>query len=400
MTNITVNKTKTTHLSTYGLALFLFLSPFEYPLADLMSVSPLRLVGLLVIGLAVIDIILQKSRKIDYRFLGVLFWLFLGFVTYLWVSDVNRFQSYYSVYFNNAILFLVLSVVNFKKEEVEILKKAMIYGIGVLLLYMTFVPDAVIYSQAHHRLTLNAGKEGLDQNYLAALMLMTFGIVFYKLCNDKQKKNYKLISVILCAGIVCYVVLTGSRSGVLAVLLIMLMCVNSSWKARLCIGIPILLVLIFGIPILIQHLPEEFLKRFSIAAFTGNEAESGARLIIWQHAVKSLANFKWMFGYGVGASQTIIDNLMGQDYAIHNHYLAMLVEVGIVGLGFILYPMLRMTHFVWKEDKGVFIGFLGILLMTLFLDVVTTKFFWSAMLLLSATCSAAKNQSAYLIREG
>ena len=138
MTNIKVYRTKVKHLSTYGLSLFLFMTPFEYPLADLMSVSPLRLVGLLVIGLAIIDIILQKSRKVDCRFWGVLFWLFYGFMTFLWVTDADRFQSYYSVYFNNALMFLILSVVNFKKEEVEILKRSMIYGIAVLLFCISF----------------------------------------------------------------------------------------------------------------------------------------------------------------------------------------------------------------------------------------------------------------------
>ena len=400
MTNIIVYRAKVTHLSTYGLVLFLFLAPFEYPLADLMSVSPLRLVGILVIGLAIIDILLQKCRKIDYRFWGVLFWLFYGLVTFLWVSNVDRFQSYYSVYLNNAIMFLVLSIVNFTKKEAETLKRAMIWGVGVLLLYMTFVPEAVIYSQTHHRLTLNAGTEGLDQNYLAALMLMAFGMVFYKLCNEEQKKVHKVISAVFCAGIVCYVILTGSRSGVLAVVFIMLICINSSWKKRLCIGIPVLLVLIIGVSLLRQNLPEEFLERFSISALTGNEAESGTRLIIWQHALKSLKNFKWVFGYGVGASQTIIDNLMGRDYAIHNHYIAMLVEVGVLGFSCILYPMLRMTHIMWKKDKGVFTGFLGILIMTFFLDVVTTKFFWSAMILLSACCSAARNPRNSSIWEG
>ena len=56
------------HLSTYGLALFLFLTPFEYPLADLVSVSPLRLVGLLAMVLALADILIQhKFRKMCIR---------------------------------------------------------------------------------------------------------------------------------------------------------------------------------------------------------------------------------------------------------------------------------------------------------------------------------------------
>ena len=189
------------HLSTYGLALFLFLTPFEYPLADLMAVSPLRLVGLFAMGLAVVDIWRQRIVKLDYRVIYVVLWLLYGLVSYVWALDRTRFQSYYSVYFNNALMFLLFSMISYTKYEAELLKKAMIFGVGALLLYMLLIPDAVMFSSYQHRLTLKAGKDGLDQNYLAGLMLTSFGIVFYNLCNVPLKKRHKNISVIFCAAI-------------------------------------------------------------------------------------------------------------------------------------------------------------------------------------------------------
>lgn len=68
---INTDRKGVTHLSTYGLVLFLFLTPFEYPLADLMSISPLRIVGLLAMGLALIDILMQKTVRLDYRIIYV-----------------------------------------------------------------------------------------------------------------------------------------------------------------------------------------------------------------------------------------------------------------------------------------------------------------------------------------
>lgn len=132
------------HLSTYGLALFLFLTPFEYPLADLMAVSPLRLVGLFAMGLAIVDIWRQRIVKLDYRVIYVVLWLLYGLVSYVWALDRTRFQSYYSIYFNNALMFLLFSMISYTKYEAELLKKAMIFGVGALLLYMLLDRKSVV----------------------------------------------------------------------------------------------------------------------------------------------------------------------------------------------------------------------------------------------------------------
>lgn len=391
----TIEKKTITHFSTFGLALFLFLTPFEYPLADLVAISPLRIVGLFAMGLAVIDILIQRIPKIDYRIVCVIFWLLYGLITYLWAIDKTRWQSYYSIYLNNALMFILFSMISFTKREADMLKKSMILGVGALLLYMTFVPNAVVYSDYQNRLTLNAGEDGLDQNYLAALMLISFGIVFYNLCNVKQRKIYKILSIVFCIAIVYYIILTGSRSGLIALLLIVLLSINTSWKTRLSIGIPIVVLILIILPIVARHIPQELLERFSLQAISGQEAESETRLVIWERALSSLQGIELLFGYGAGSSQTIIGNALsnGKDMAIHNHYIAMLVEFGIIGFIFINMPILKMTKKMWKNDKYMAISFIAILLMAFFLDVVTTKFFWSAMILVSVCCSCCDGKS-------
>ena len=357
-----------------------------------MSVSPLRLVGLAAMGLAVLDIIHRKRITVDYRSLCIVIWLVYGFVSLLWAIDEARFSSYYSIYMNNSLMFLLFATISFTRSEVETLKKSMVFGVGALLLYMTFIPDAVSYSDYQHRLTLNAGTEGLDQNYLAALMLMSFGIVFYDLCNKQLLKKHKILSVVFCATVAYYVFLTGSRSGLIAIILIVLLSINTSYKNRFVIGLPILVLLLFVFPLLSKYVSQDLLERFSLSALTGQEEESAARLLIWEKALTALGGIEVIFGYGTGASQTVIGNTIGggKDMAIHNHYLAMLVEYGIAGSLMINIPILKMVTALWKKDKGMSVGFIGILLMAFFLDVVTTKFFWSAMILLSICHSATK----------
>lgn len=391
MKNLLVRNKKIKHFSTYGLMIFFFLTPFEYPLADLMLVSPLRIVSLLTIFLAFIDILNQRILKIDYRFIGIFFWLLYGLNTIFWVDNIARFQSFYSIYFNNAFMFLIFSVISFSEYEVERLKKSIILGVVALLLYMTFFPNAVIYSSYQHRLTLNAGRNGLDQNYLAALMIVAFGLVFYNLCNQEQTKIKKILSICFCLSIFYYIILTGSRSGLLAVMLIVMLSVNTSLKAKILIFFSII-ILIIALPKIVKYFPPGLLERFTLKALTGNEGESGTRIIIWKQATYSLKNLKWIFGNGIGSSQTVIGNILGigKDMAIHNHYIAMLVEVGIIGFLLINYPIFKMIKKQDKQDKDIKVAFLGIMVVAFFVDVATTKFFWSAMILLSVICGKKK----------
>lgn len=380
------------HCSTYGLALFLFLTPFEYPLADMVSTSPLRIVGLFAMVLAFLDVVRSGHIREGYRFGFIACWIFYGAVTYLWAKDIGRFNTYYSLYFNNAIMFLLFSIIDYSKKESEILKKALVYGVGMLLIYMTFVPNATMYSPYQHRLTLNAGKDGLDQNYLAALMVMAFGIVVYKLCNEKEILRKRLINLLFCGAVAYYILLTGSRSGLIACVLIILLSMNTTLKNRLYIGILALIIIFIGVPIILKYVPEEIIARYSLSAFTGQEAESGTRIIIWKRAIESMEGITWLFGHGIGASQFIIGDVLGlgKNMAIHNHYIAMLVETGMLGLFLVVYPMIRMVVFLWKHERGISIAFMGIVVMTFFIDVMTTKFFWSTMILMSTCCSCYK----------
>lgn len=379
---------KKSHISTYGLAAFLLLTPFEYPLADLSSISPLRLVGLVAMLMALLDIIRFHDFRIDYKFIGVFLWLLYGLITYAWAPNEYRFKLFYSLYLNNGLMFLIFSIIKFNKREVEILKNSVIFGVGLLLIYMTFVPGSTIYSTYQHRLTLNAGTGGLDQNYLASLMLIAFGIVINKLLNARNGMMIKFIMILYCLSVCWYIILTGSRSGILAIILILLLNVNISWKSRLFFAISLVVFILIILPILSSTLSADLLDRFTFSALTGKEAESGTRLIIWKVALKSLKGVWIWIGHGVGSSQSIVGNAIGTgvDMAIHNHYIAMLTEVGIIGFLSLNYTIIKMMKNTLSNDKSVSYAMFGILFMAFFLDVVTTKFFWSSLLLLSATC--------------
>lgn len=379
-----VVRDKIKHVSTYGLSMFMIFTPFEYPLADLMVISPLRLIGLTAMMLACFDILKFKKIKIDYRVIYIFLWLIYGLFTIFWEKSFFRFKSYYFIYFNNAAMFLLFSMISFTRYELEILKRSLIFGIGLLLLYMKFIPGAVVYGAYQHRLTLSSG---LDENYLAAIMLTAFGIVSYRMFNNKQKKSIKILSTIYCVFIIYYVILTGSRSGFISLMFILMFSVKKYLKRRFLLIILAVIIIAIFLPKIIEYLPQELLGRFTFSALTGREAESGTRLVIWRKALESLENFNILYGYGVGSSQTIVGNAIGigRDMAIHNHYIAMLVEEGMIGFLLINILIFKMIKNQWKRNREVAISFCGLLIVAFFVDVLTTKFFWCSMILLSVS---------------
>ena len=99
------------------------------------------------------------------------------------------------------------------------------------MLYMTFVPGATRYSNYQHRLELVAGNSNLDENYLAAILLIGFGFVLYWLINQKTAKlKFKAIALLYCAGCIYYIFATGSRSGLIAAMIILIVVLAGNIK--------------------------------------------------------------------------------------------------------------------------------------------------------------------------
>ena len=238
----TLGNRRLMHLSTYGLAVFFILLPFEYPLAALGTQSVLMLVGVGTMGLAAIDLIAAQGFQIrfNYRIIIPVLWLIYAGTSLAWCRYPTAFSEFYMMYLRNCLMFILISMINYKKDEAEVMKKAAVFGVGLLLLYMTFIPGATRYSTYQHRLELVAGSSNLDENYLAAILLIGFCFVVYWLINKKLANvMYKVIAIIYCIGCIYYIFATGSRSGLIAGIVILVVLLAGSINCincRSCFG--------------------------------------------------------------------------------------------------------------------------------------------------------------------
>lgn len=383
------------HLSTYGLALFFILLPFEYPLAAIGTQSVLMLVGAATMGLAVLDLIVFQEVKIQltYRVAIPIIWLIYAGTSIAWCSYAEAFSEFYMMYLRNCLMFILISMISYSSDEVVIMKKATILGVGLLLLYMTFVPGSTRYSSYQHRLELVAGSSNLDENYLAAILLIGFGFMMHWLINQKSAKfEYKIIAVVYCAACIYYIFATGSRSGLIAGIVMLIALLAGNIKKNTLIVLIISLGLVIVYPYIVKILPTDLAERYSFAALTGKTAESSPRIMIWTGLLSKLKGIRVLVGYGAGAASPITREVYRFNAAAHSFYIAHIVELGVIGFTLFISLIIRMAAKLLKtHELGCFAILLAIMVIGFFLDLLTTKFFWSVMMLTTVCISASES---------
>jgi O-antigen ligase len=131
--------------------------------------------------------------------------------------------------------------------------------------------------------------------------------------------------------------------------------------------------------------------------FSGAEALSSGgagRVAIWEVAQKAIAA-NWLIGGGIGNFPMMYDQAMsfteigyslGFSRSAHNTLMSMLAELGIIGVILFLAFLLRLLKTIRKimsEKQSVLIASLsGVLISSMFLDILDRKYFWLIILLL------------------
>ena len=110
----------------------------------------------------------------------------------------------------------------------------------------------------------------------------------------------------------------------------------------------------YEIPLKYKYIPESIITR--ISGIGSSEGSFQARLIFSKDALK-LVNYRLLFGLGGEGWNTAYRSVQSYPYfssQVHNHYLQLFVELGLVGLilflGFILSLIYKYFRFVIKEE--------------------------------------------------
>ena len=172
-----------------------------------------------------------------------------------------------------------------------------------------------------------------DPNEFAGLFAITLAVNVYYIFNSRgSKRNINILAMVV--GLYS-VLLSGSRgamvSCVISIVLAVIPCVQVSLKKMLVLlAVAVLLGVVF-IRYLLPLIPNDIVARMALQTVLSDGG--GGRSTIWRNGLEQYLNsniLRILFGYG--ANGLIAIGERGSTGAMHNYYLQVLTNFGLIGL--------------------------------------------------------------------
>lgn len=299
--------------------------------------------------------------------------------SFLWTTQTDRTLDILITYLMMAVLVFAISIFPFTEKEFEGILT--FYTIGALILSLLVLlfgqmDEGSIYSG---RLTLKILGAYQDPNDLGASLLAP---AFYSLYRTFKKGNlfWNIFFAVSFMVISIATLATGSRGALVAYAFAMLVFVliTSSKKGRLVILVSIPFVLLIAYLALKSVLDVyTFNRLFNFDDYTGGNG----RIMIWMSALSQIISHPFL-GQGVASYIGYFVEALGRPLAMHNSYLAMLFEVGLVGLALFFYPTIKSVFYAAKKKNGmVCAAVCSCMLAAFFLDVLLVRYLWNAIII-------------------
>jgi O-antigen ligase len=214
-------------------------------------------------------------------------------------------------------------------------------GLSIATLYGIFWFKAASYSMETIHGFIRVRGFGADPNNFAVAIMGGLPFVFISFL--RKKGIYKLLMLGLLVFLIVGIVLSYSRSGVVALLVVFF---GILWleRRRPLVWIIIIATLTIGLILV----PPNFIYRMLLTVASAQDDSISIRLDLWQAAWKFFTQYP-ITGIGIGqfiALETRITHHM-EPLVVHNMYLEVLAELGIVGfIAFMTIIWLSFSSFI------------------------------------------------------
>ena len=355
--------------------LYFFLAPMEDILNNSAG-SLAKYLAIVIIAVTVIENHGEIKLKSSIANKCIIWMMLITVASLLWTVDrqttVDRMVAYLLV----PGFCLYTSTLTFTKKEFDWIVTAAIIG-GIVAAGYAYMSGSVLDEQMTDRVILT---ESNDPNNFAALLLLPFALIWWRI-QESPKKYLKIIYAAALVVIILMILMTGSRGGLLSVLMFLISynIVSGMFKrASAVFGTAIILIGLFFI--LKSYLPADLYDRmFSASNYTTGSGRTG----VWEILFKNVVPNMGIFGLGPGCVPIKLFTYYGRLKGVHNTYLNMLCEFGILGLPAFLLMIVSVIKrsFMRKFYLGAAL-LIGICITIFFLDAYAKKFFWNIVMLI------------------
>ena len=290
----------------------------------------------------------------------------------MFVNPTSDTFEYVKGYFLNAALFICLSVFEYNEQELKIFEY-----VQVLLLIIITGITLCNGGTMHNRTTLEIFGQESDPNYYVGFFIFPLTITMKKIYSSK----YRIFYIIIALFAIYAIFLSGSRGGLLAILVTIVSFAviypkktMNKFIILICMLLSVL-VLWFAIK---PFLSDTIIDRMSIEAVV--ETGGTHRTEIWASMLNKIKNSSWEFIFGRGIGYLHPMMVAGKEVLVvaHNHMIQVLYEQGIVGvIAFLMLVVCCILRCI-KNRQCVAISLLGMLALSVSLSFnPSIKSFWN-----------------------
>ena len=318
-------------------ALWIFV--FSVPWEDVVVIPGLgvvsRLTGVLALGLALLAAVVSgRFRRWDLLHVAALLYVLLAVCTVLVFGSETVPKKLWTYLQLFLVLWMIWELAPSRKRQLGLLT-AYVFGA-----YVSAFSTIMALRRDTGARRFSAG--GFDANDLAAILALALPMAWYLGTVHHRPLVRFLCRAYLPLGVLA-IGLTGSRGGMLATIVALL--IVPLTMTKLSVGrlvTTIALVVISG-SLAVAYVPETVIERLATTRSEVQEGRLGGRLKLWVAGSKAFAR-RPMLGYGTsGFRNAIAPYLPTRPQVAHNSYLSVLVEQGIVG--FVLYSLMFFAVF-------------------------------------------------------
>lgn len=374
-------KIKLHYICVFFVGIYMLLLPFEYIFSSEYGTIN-KYVGMLVIGSCLIGGSLRSTLKSSQ--IAIILMLLFGIFSGVWAISSDYWNEVFFTYIKNAMLFLAITQCDFSKKQSGFILNMNVIGSLLLVVYLVVSPNVTVDPYSG-RTMITTGDNFFDPNYMAADVILPIGFLCGNFYNNLIKKKYikSILIAFLMIALFYVEILAGSRGALLAILgmLATITLLNLKHRSiRKKIMFLLLIICIVAVVVL-SVMPEQILERFSFGSISGDEDGGGGRLVLWRAAWNAIKD-NFVIGYGAGCAVPAVGLYHSVDRAAHSLYLSSILEFGIFAtlLYFAIYKEVRTAY---KKKLYGEVGItIGIMIASVFLDTLSTKFFWTFLIVL------------------
>lgn len=346
--------------------LLYFSTPLE-SIAIMNSFSITKLVVILIFTFSLKNLI--TNSLVNYKFIKLtsLYCIF-AMLSLIW--SVDKVSSFYAAFTNLLptilLTFILLQAIKNKTQLTNIFVS---YILGALVIALTTIYSYFNFYKFELYDYARATAFEQDQNELCFLLSFGIVLILYMIQFTQQSNRVRILSVLSAIVLLYAILLTGSRTGFIIILLIGFVYIFTKVNfSKIFLIFPFLVIVgLYFINLLNESVSLRLLETF-------DQIESSnltGRTEIWEIGVNSfLETSKILYGTGYDSFQEYHKGLTFENYgrAIHNTFLANFIELGLIGLILflnIIFYLSRKILFLYNKISIFFVLFLAPILIAM-----------------------------------